>query len=88
MNEKDTEPHVLVNAGQENRFHSELVSCPGRLRHQAIEETLSCSRLPQGVIPIQVRRLPAAEPLGIEHGTVFRIVVAHPGTGISKLLLQ
>ena len=58
------------------------------LTHRAVEETLSGSRLPQGVVPIEVRRLPAAEPLGIEHGAVGRIVVAHAGQGCGEPLLQ
>ena len=66
----------------------EPFSCLGQLRHRAVEKNLSRSRLPQGVVPIEVRRLPAAEPLGIEHGAVARIVVAHPGQGFSEPLLQ
>ena len=54
----------------------------------AVEETLSRRRLPQGVVPIEVRRLPAVEPLGIEYGAVARIVVAHPGQGFGEPLLQ
>src|SRR5205823_1677751 len=68
-------------------FQLELSSCIGQLRHRAVEETLSGSRLPQEVVPIEVRRLPATEPLGIEHGAVARIVVAHPGQGFSEPLL-
>jgi hypothetical protein len=64
------------------------VSWLGQLRHRTVEETLSRSRLPQGVVPIEVWRLPAAEPLGIEHGPVAQIVVAHPGQGFGEPSLR
>jgi hypothetical protein len=64
------------------------VSWLGQLRHRTVEETLARRRLLQGVVTIEVRRLPTAKPLGIEYGAVARIVVAHPGQGFGEPLLQ
>jgi hypothetical protein len=55
------------------------LSCLGQPRNRTVEESLLRRYLPEGVIPFEVGRLPAAKPLGIEHGAMARIVVAHPG---------
>jgi len=60
----------------------------GQPRSRAVEESLLRRRLPQGVVPVEVRRLPAAKPLGIEHDAVARIVVAHSGKTLNEPLLQ
>lgn len=53
----------------------------------AAEESLLRGRLPQALVSVEVRRLPAAESLGIEHGAVTRIVVAHRGESFNEALL-
>ena len=45
-------------------------------------------RCSQIVVPIETRQFPAAEPLGIKHCAVTRLVVAHPMQGLNKAFLQ
>ena len=53
-----------------------------------VKESLLRRSLPQGVVPIEVRRLPAAEPLGIEDDAMVGIVVAHSEKSLNEPLLQ
>src|SRR5260221_9591421 len=66
----------------------ELVSSLRRLRCRTLQETLSRRSLPQRLIPVEVRRHPAAESLGVEHGAVAWVVVAHAGQGFGEPPLQ
>ena len=72
--------------------------CIGKLRRRchpldercrlAVEEALFCRRYPQRVVPIEVRRFPAAKPFCFEDATMAWIVVAHPGQRFGESLPQ
>ena len=66
----------------------DLISGVGRCRGRRLKNLVAPHASRKRIVAIEVRRHPAAEPFGIEHGTVARIVVAHPGQGFGELPLQ
>src|SRR5271168_1842976 len=74
-------PDVSRESGPLNKAaQSALSLCRARPNAAlTLEKTLLLSRLPQRTISVEVRRHPFSQPLGVQHGTVTRVVVAHPG---------